>query len=174
MKKLDVETHGEHYGKQYPAINVKVYHYPSYDIVIEKFKCSKETAERAITFAYESAQEIFWDDVESWAKEVFGGHVEAYAQGRSGGWLVVHNLDPIESWDAIMLTKWASFEKRVKDDIKCRCELSYVLEEIESNEWYKDGSEAYNFVDTKEGSHKCIADLKQEAIKQGFGSIIRK
>ena len=41
MKKLDVETHGEHYGKQYPAINVKVYHYPSYDIVIEKFKGQK-------------------------------------------------------------------------------------------------------------------------------------
>ena len=40
--------------------------------------------------------------------------VKVYSDGRSGGWLVVHGLPDVESWDAIDLGRWAKFEKMIR------------------------------------------------------------
>ena len=52
-----------------------------------------------------------------WALELFGPGVEIWQQGRSGGWLVVDGLPDIESWDAIMLSRWGTWERGVRSVI---------------------------------------------------------
>lgn len=41
-------------------------------------------------------------------------HVQVYSDGRSGGWLVVHGLPDVETWDAIALGQWAKFNKLIR------------------------------------------------------------
>jgi hypothetical protein len=40
---------------------------------------------------------------------------KVYSDGRSGGWLVVHGLPDVETWDAIALGRWAKFNKMIRD-----------------------------------------------------------
>lgn len=42
-------------------------------------------------------------------------HVQVYAAGRSGGWLVVSGLPDVEAWDAIDLARWRRFERLIRD-----------------------------------------------------------
>jgi hypothetical protein len=176
MKKSDIETHSDHmYGPQYPAVNVKVYcRTPGYEDVMEKFPgCDKDTAEKALEYAYEFSVEDFWERAKEKAEEIFG-NVKVHSAGRSSGWLVLNGLDPIESWDAIACSKWFKFEKELKEEIKWRCSLEVVLEDIESNDWHKPYSEKYNFIEKKDGTSMCIADLKKEAIDAGYGDVVRR
>lgn len=152
VKKADVDLYGG-----YPSVNVKVYGRfgPSIEEITERFGCSEETAERALGFAWEASQQSFWE----WWREIrdaeidspeyyFPGHrIVVYAEGRSGGHLVVHGLPDVESWDAIMLGKWAKFAREVSEDVKYRCSAEVVMEDIEANQWHLDGSELYNYVD---------------------------
>jgi hypothetical protein len=181
MKREDIETHSTHmYGQHYPAINVKMYRGkdtcpPDVGDVVTKFGCSKATAERALQFAIDAAQEGFWEDVKSFANDVFLNYLrtpKVYSAGRSGGWLVVCGLLNIEQWNAVNLGKWAKFEKGVKRSMKWYLSKEHIFEDIESNRWAEEGSEAYNYVDEHDGS-KCIVDLKAAAKEAGFGSIVR-
>lgn len=52
-------------------------------------------------------------------------------------------------------------------------ETATVEEDILANDWLKPLSERYNFIDRKDGTTACIADLKAQAIAQGFGSVVR-
>jgi hypothetical protein len=174
MKKGDVEIYRDR-GSEYPSINVK--HYGSFDSdkVVDKLKCSEEQAEKALQFAWESACSAFWEDVEGYAIEVWGsGRVKVYGLGRSGGHLCVYGLPSVESWDAVELGRWAKFEKMVKAELKNRTDPEAIMEDIEMNEWYKDGSEQYNFFEGKDGVSNSIPDLKAAAIKAGFGPGVRK
>lgn len=173
--KSDVDTHSGGYGsRQYPAINVKVYHFVSIYKVVDKFGCSEDQAERALQFAFDAAQERFWHDfAQEYAEDVFKESVKVYSAGRSSGWLIVDKLPDIETWDAIMLGKWRKFEKGVKREIEYYTSPEYVLDNIEANQWYKDGSEQYNFVDLANGKSACIADLKSQAIEAGYGAVVR-
>jgi hypothetical protein len=57
-------------------------------------------------------------------------HVTVGAEGRSGGWAVVEGLPEFDSWDAIMLGKWARFAKVARalaDDVPySMAELFYL------------------------------------------------
>ena len=172
----DVETHGELYRKQYPAVNVKVYNFPSIDKIADHFNCEIAEAERAGEYAFESACEIFWNELaQTIADDVFGEkEVKVYSQGRNDGWLIVEGLPDIELWDLMMMNKWHSFETKVKREVKYQTSEDMIFGNIEANEWCKPMAEKYNFVALPNGQTKCIADMKQEAIAKGFAPIVRK
>lgn len=154
-RKSDVEMRGTR-----PALNVKCYRHPSVDDVVEHFKCSEGVAEKALQYAWESAQQRFWEDVPEWARNRWGGHVKVYSEGRSGGWLVVEGLYPVDSWDAIALARWAGFARGVQKEIDYLASWEHVREDIEANEWAKEGSELYNFLDLKDGRTVTMSELK--------------
>jgi len=172
--KDDVEWHGEYMRPNRPAVNVKVYKFPSVEDVKGLWPdCDDNTAENALQFALEQAQQIFWEDVTDCVEDIFGKGVTVRQEGRSGGWLVVEGLPRFEKWNAVDLAKWRKFENSIKREIEDRSRLENVLEAIESNEWYKAGAERYNFYDKKEGGHGCIADDKEAAVKAGFGHLLK-
>lgn len=159
----DVETHRVGYGgRSVPAINVKSYSFPRASQVQEEFKCSEEVAERALEFAFQSAQEQFWQDIQDTVRYVLGEEtVRVFSEGRSGGWLVVEGLPDVSEWNAIRLEKWRKLEKIIKAEIQYLESWEQVRDAIESNQWAEDGAEEYNFVDTPSGP-KCVAELNRE------------
>lgn len=171
MKKSDIETRA---GR--PAINVKCQHFGMYARdVVEQFKCEEATAERALEFWFESACECFWESIGDTITHCFPGYdVKYYSEGRSGGWLVLHGLPDIESWDAILIARFAKFERLVHADIKWRSTREQIANDIEANQWARPGAEAYNFVDHGDGSTACIADLKDAAKAAGFAAVVRR
>lgn len=178
MKKSDVQFHSDGFcgSPMRPAINVKVYKLgTTVEMVMERFKCDQKVAEKALEFAFELHQRLFWDEVEDIAKvDVWCDlTVHVYSEGRSSGWLVVDGLEPFESWDAVYLGSWATFVKLVKDNLDYHVNGEGMLETIEAQEWYKPHSEACNFVEGEDGQTRCVADLKAEAIKAGFGAVVR-
>jgi hypothetical protein len=173
MKKSDVTVRYER-GVYRPAINVKVYKLGlDAGTLADERKCARATAEQALQFAFDSQQQQFWEQIEETAREIFGSHIRVFSDGRSSGWLVLHNLPDVETWDAVALGKFAKFEKLVRADIAWRTSAETLREDIDANEWCKPGAELYNFVDTPNGP-RCIADMKQEAIAAGFGPVIKR
>ena len=173
MKKSEVQTHNDSpYGRQYPAINVKCRNWIDRSVIVTRFKCSEEQAQKASEYACNMAVQQFWDDATAEAMEVFGSGVKVYSAGGFGGWLIVKGLAPIKSWDAIKLGKWSKFVGIIEGSIDGLCAHDKILDDIESNQWHKEGAEEYNFVDTKSGT-KCIADMKAEAVAAGFAPVIR-
>jgi hypothetical protein len=171
MKKSEVETYGG-----YPSVNVKVHQFgPMIGEIEKRFNCSEAQAEKALEYAWESAQESFWEDWREMANEAeglpyFAGYsVKIYGEGRSSGHLVVHGLPDVESWDAIILAKWAKFAKEVRADIDYRRSPEAVFEDIEANRWFEDGSERYNFVDVN-GKTFSVPEIKA-AEKAGRESL---
>lgn len=80
---------------------------------------------------FESACESGWEDLESFAQEVYGPGVKVYAEGRSGGWAYIDGIDhDTDSWDAIAVSRWgrfASYARAVADDIPYRMASLLVL-----------------------------------------------
>lgn len=174
MRKSDVETHAEgYYGPQLPAVNVKAYSYAR-GLSAETFGCSEKDYERAVEFAFESAQTCFWEEVQGWANECFPDYsVKVYSAGRSGGWVVVEGLPLIESWDAIILGRWSRFARMCQAEVEYLSKAETVREDIEANEWAKPGSELFNFYELADGHSKSIPDLKAAAVAAGFGPVVR-
>jgi hypothetical protein len=140
--KGDIEFHELHYyGPAFPAVNVKVYHYPDLWDVVDAFDCSEDAAEKALNCAFEATQEAFWDDVaQSYADQYLTerfGKVKAYSAGRSNGWLVVDKIGDREAvedeWDAIDLTAWYSFQDAIKAQVKYMTSWDYVKDMLDSN-----------------------------------------
>ena len=172
-KKDDVEMYHEHgFRNALPSVNVKVYSFAR-GLTEEELQCDEKTFEKAAEFAFNSAQEMFWEDAKETAKEIFGDHIKVYSAGRSAGHLIVQGLDDVASWDAIALSKWVKFEKAILSDIKYRSNKEYVKDEIIANRWNEPYAEQYNFLEMKDGSTKIISEMKKEAIDAGYGSIIR-
>lgn len=166
FKKDDVQFHNADTigGPYYPAVNVKHYRLDlDVEDVMEKFGCSELTASNALEYAYDMECNAFWD---YWGSSVFDEsakyfpdeQIEVYSAGRSSGWLIVGGLPDVEDWDAVMLNRWAIFERDVKEDVKYRLSKETLLEDIEANRWAEEGAERYNFVHTKDGT-KCVVDL---------------
>lgn len=162
MKKDDVQFHLEGFGRRArPAVNVKVYRLPvKVEDVQKRFGCDEDTAEKALQFAFDSRQQMFWEDVQGIAEDCLGKGVKVYSEGRSGGWLVVEGLPAFDSWDAVQLGKWASFTASVAEVIKGYTDKEMLLDDIEANRWAEPGAEAYNFKDTEAGTI-CIVDEKR-------------
>lgn len=162
MKKSDVVFHSaDNWRTKNPAINVKVYNLPTTEQIVERFKCSAKDADRALKFAFETAQQTFWGDIESEAQEIFGEHVRTFSEGRSSGWLTIHGLPEIEEWDATLLSKWNKFAKLVAENIAHLTSSETIIEDIEANRWTEPMSEKYNFYTTKTEKTVCIAEINQ-------------
>lgn len=68
--------------------------------------------------AEDIAREDGWERAKELAYDVWGsGQVQVYQEGRSGGWLVVHGLGDIDEWDAIEVSRWARFQRGVKETV---------------------------------------------------------
>jgi hypothetical protein len=173
MKKSEIETHSDGYRPSNPAINVKVRRMGiTVAQVAEHFQCTQSIAQRAMDFAFESAQVQFWEQAKEFVADVFGSGVTVYSEGRSGGWLTLHGLPSIESWDALMVSKYARVANWCQTEIEYRGCRDNVIDDIDANQWAKPGAEQYNFITTAQGD-RCIADLKQAAIGAGFGAVVR-
>lgn len=117
MRKIDITTRN---GK--PACNVKVYTDPWANYKPTdgsgpdpRFRAWADAIPNAVQQDFwELACEDAWTAAETEAREIFGDSVNVWQEGRSGGWLVVQGLPPVESWDAIMVSKWATFARRVE------------------------------------------------------------
>ena len=171
MRKSDIQLR-RYYRESVPTINVKCYHFgPSAEVIMARFGCDRATAEKASEFAWQSACEQFWREMPETVSEIFPG-AKCYSDGRSSGWLVVTGLPEVESWDAVMVGKWAKLVKIVAAEIDYLKSDGYVLGEIEANQWAKPGAELYNFIDDN-GKTQCLADLKAAAIAAGYGAVVR-
>lgn len=168
MKKSDIETR-----RGLPALNVKCYDFAHGLDVPKTFGCTEKQAERALEFAWETACEDFWRDLPEYARDILSPRADVFSDGRSGGWLVVKGLPPVESWDAVLCSKWAKFARLARSELRYLASAENVREQIESNEWHKTGAELYNFVDRADGSTVCLADLKAEARAAGFSDVVR-
>jgi hypothetical protein len=186
FKKTDVTVRYYRPGAV-PCVNVKVYQvgWHSSEAVMEKFGCSEAQAEKALQFAFDSECHSFWeywqDKTGDYENGIHGSAEYAYfpdhtvrveCEGRSGGWLAVRGLPPVEEWDAILVGRWNKFQKAVLEDVKYRSSTEALLEGIESNEWWKEHSSQYNFCETAQG-HVCLADVRADVIayateKHGF------
>lgn len=171
MKKADVEFHSDR-GAARPAINVKCHAFGR-GLTADALNCDDRTFEQACQFAFKQASERFWEDVQAEAQELFPG-CKVYGEGRQGGWLVVHGLPDVETWDAIMLGKWARLARWCEREIAYLSGADAVREDIEANRWNEPGAEGYNFVDKRDGQTVCLSELKAQAIAAGFGAVIRK
>lgn len=134
--KNDVETHSaSYYAPYYPAVNVKVRNFPTYKIQ-DHYNLTDEQAEELCNIAFEAAQEFFWYDIAPMiADDKFDDNVKIYSAGRSSGWLIVDGLPPIESWDAVILAKWRSFENAIKAEVKFRTSAETLIDDIDANGW---------------------------------------
>lgn len=82
-----------------------------------------------------------WDQASMLAEETFGQGYAVASEGRSGGWLVVtygrytcFDQDEVAGWDAIALTRWATFEARcraIADDQAYRVAWGYIVNRLE-------------------------------------------
>lgn len=171
--KADVQMHRDGFGPFHPAVNVKVRDFGG-ELSAEDFEADSESFDKAMRFAFESAQQRFWRYASEAATEIFGSEVEVYSEGRSAGWVVVSGLPPIEDWDAIALGAWGRFEAQIGRDVKDLSSRDEVEDAIRANRWAEKGAELYNFIDGSEGKSQCLSELKAEAAAAGFGPIIRE
>jgi hypothetical protein len=166
FRKTDVEFHSDRSRGQHAAVNVK--HYGPYlgNKVVEYFSCSEQVAEQALGYTFEMAQQSFWEQAEEWVKELWGPTAKVFSEGRSGGWLVPSfprqgfTEEDVQGWDALALSKWAKLVKWCKQEIDARSSWESVKEDIETNEWAKDGAERYNFLQLNDGRIVTMQELK--------------
>ena len=141
--KQDIEYHRLGYGySRAPAVDVKAHSAPYLaGKVVERFKCSRETAETALQYVWESVVEQFWED----APELVEFHLskafhlrsyKVYSEGRSGGWLYVDEIQgDVDDWDAIKVSAWGRFEAALRGSVTYLTSEEYAMEMIEANKW---------------------------------------
>lgn len=145
MRKSDVEFHAEHYRPSHPAVNVKIYKSTRSIKLPMELGRSRKLDEKTYTVHYthpefthdwldENEERLQWtfgdaceqgfEYIREFATECFPasrfGKIEVYSEGRSGGWVVVHGLPDFETWDAVMLSRWARFARHARltaDDV---------------------------------------------------------
>ena len=137
----NVQTHAQgYYGSHLPAVNVKVRGCSPglRDVALpldlgqvsedggvtwatvttpETFSHEwiEAQSEHALNAVFEWACEAGWEQAAGLAGEIFGPGVETWAEGRSGGWLVVSGLPELEEWDAVALARWRKFERLCRE-----------------------------------------------------------
>lgn len=151
MRKDDVEFHSDGFRPGRPAVNVKVYGRVDSDKVFEDARLNgvddprfepwyrerledDSFAEHYFEFACESG----WEWLQTDAEDTFGKGVKVYSEGRSGGWAVVDGLPDFDSWDAVMLAKWARFAKSARITADAIPSDMAILAGINSFEVWKD------------------------------------
>jgi len=127
-----------------PAVNVKVYK-NVHDVKLPdtaefNVHLTHEWIERHVSDEYMDG--LFWlicedefEQVQQDAADIFGAGVTVERAGRSGGWAVVHGLEDVEDWDAVMLAKWRKFAKyarAIADDVPYQLIASIACNEFEA------------------------------------------
>lgn len=170
FRKSDITTH---YSREYsgPAVNVKVYAFPhdahpAQEKVMADFGCDRATAEKALEYAYESAQEEFWQQMKEDGKEIFGPRAGVYSMGRMGGWLYVAGIgaEAWEEWDAVKVAKWGRLVRACQSLIDDLTSWDSVRNMIEANRWAEPGAELHNFRDVGDDTYfksECVVDAKR-------------
>lgn len=133
MRKDDVTT-SYHQGMSGPMVNVKVH--GMYGADWAELGRRVEEEEGADGFAawfeawtdadeygngmepwFAAACEMGFDMLQQYAEEIWPAYaVKVWPAGRSGGWAVVEGLPDVDDWDAVMLAKWARFEKWAREE----------------------------------------------------------
>jgi hypothetical protein len=157
-----------------PAINVKCRTWPrvrEIGAVLYPGRATltiteQDAIERASGFAYDSAVELFWEDVGNLIQEHFpylaGNRRRGWErEGRQGGWLVLDLPDP-DDWDDDTMARWQALERDVMADITARSDPAAIAEDIRANDWLKPHSNRYNFITTNKGDF-CLADIRADA-----------
>lgn len=155
--KADIEYHRLGYGYQrVPAVNVK--NYDSIQTGYKKWLAWGELDESDTGFnlewieaqgeeyqqnVWEHVCEYSWEDLQDFAREIYGKHVKVYSEGRSGGWAYIDGINTdVDSWDAIEFTQWKRFAKYARetaDDI-----MAQVVSSMYINRWEDQKQEAYD------------------------------
>lgn len=134
MKKSDVEFHSYlPYGgpPNVPAVNVKVHNVYGLERYIPEIAneqgmkgftldwWDRNVSDNDLEHYFQFACEVAWEDAQMFADEC-GLDGQVYSAGRSGGWAYVQGLPDFDTWDAIMLGRWARWSKWVRalaDDV---------------------------------------------------------
>ena len=160
----EVQTHndGGCGGPYYPSINVKSYNWPFAAIEKRFWNSLEEDIERASRFAFEGAQERFWEDAQELAEHHFKYHsVKVYSAGRSGGNLIVQGVGHPSDWDQEDLEQWEAFEQGIIENMTAYCNVDSIIDDIEANRWNEPRSARYNFIETDKGNF-CISDIETD------------
>jgi hypothetical protein len=147
MRKADIETRGHNY---LPAVNVKVRGYwenvpigPGTEFADPAFADYLDTlTDDEWNSLFEFACESGWENLRSDAEEIFGAGVTVDQEGRSGGWAVVRGLPDVETWDAIMVSRWARFARWARANADAIPEVMVSLAYINNWEWHKEQTHA--------------------------------
>ena len=157
MRRADVETHWDGYGRAHPAVNVKVYggHYDgAFERALEALqkgegvpetftlawideRLSEDEQAHWWNAALEEGWELLRDDLGNSGLTGYGSKVELVQEGRSGGWAAVHGLPELDRWDAVLLGRWARFAKWARettDDTFYRY-LDLIHANVFAHEW---------------------------------------
>lgn len=153
-KKSDVlRDYHSRRGQELPALNVKDHGRVEYtaERIAAHYGCDERLARRAVEFVYESEHEQFWDyDAPELLNHVMlgpdkGGDYapvglkespfKVYAEGRSGGWLVVEGLPPVSEWDGATFQKWRKFARLIRETMEFKRTFECARDLIDANEW---------------------------------------
>lgn len=66
-----------------------------------------------LDIAVDIANESGWEDAQAVADDIWG-NAEVYAEGRSGGWLVVGGIGDPDGWDLMDINAWSRFDRCVR------------------------------------------------------------
>jgi hypothetical protein len=122
---LDLGSYSDDGGKTFTAVRTD----PAFDHDWIEEHITDEQGDSFFQFACEDG----WEQLQSAAEEVWGTGVKVYSEGRSGGWAIVDNLPPFDSWDARELGRWRRFERLsrgIADDIP-----RTIVDMIYANVW---------------------------------------
>ena len=135
MKKSDIQFHSDGFRASHPAVNVKDRSRYMLPQIMERFRCCSDTAEKAHRYAWEMHQESFWERAQESADHHLGSGLKVYSEGRQGGWLVVHGLPEVESWDAIRVSAWSRFAKEMRAEVDYQTSFEAIADSITANDW---------------------------------------
>ena len=133
-----VTYHESDEGEMLPSVDVKTHHISFIDTaeVAKWFSISEERAEKLKEEAFSNLQDYFWRRVNECLikfsrkrREAFLNELRITNEGRSSGWVSVHNL-PEAPWGKTLLAEWVNFEKAVDSMVEKLCSDNSTLEEI--------------------------------------------
>ena len=138
MKKADIETRYMH-GREYPTVNIKWYgdgwvrywrdacadHGIDPDAYDPEELMTDDERYLAWTWVAEDQFRDAAADIRNLYQSEMGMRVDVWQDGRSGGWLIVDNLPDVETWDAIMVSRWARAVKIVRSYLE-DCDYQYA------------------------------------------------
>lgn len=142
--KQDVETRRISFY-DYPTVNIKAHSfYQKYDdclnllckvfgeYIREEDLYTEEIHDQYYNQIFEDAQYCFWNfDIQEIVENCFWEGCSYYSTGRQGGWLIIKDLKDINEWDAIDLSKWRSFEIKVKRLVNYYCSQEFYFENLQ-------------------------------------------